>query len=106
MRSYRSRAAGLVLSAAAGAQEIWRPLSEPPAMPAARESGMATVGDIRMHYAVYGEGAPVLLIHGGLGHGDVWGFQFPALAESHQVIVADSRGHGRSTRFANLSAIN
>ena len=67
-------------------------------MPAARESGMAPVNDIEMYYAVYGEGEPVLLIHGGLGHGDVWGFQIPALAESHQVIVADSRGHGRSTR--------
>jgi pimeloyl-ACP methyl ester carboxylesterase len=40
----------------------------------------------------------VLLIHGGLGHADVWGFQVPALAEDHKVIVADSRGHGRSTR--------
>jgi pimeloyl-ACP methyl ester carboxylesterase len=51
-----------------------------------------------MYYAVYGEGEPVLLIHGGLGHADVWGFQVPALAEDHKVIVADSRGHGRSTR--------
>ena len=40
----------------------------------------------------------MLLIHGGLGNADVWGFQVPALAENHKVIVADSRGHGRSTR--------
>ena len=40
----------------------------------------------------------MLLIHGGLGSADVWGFQIPALADKHKVIVADSRGHGRSTR--------
>jgi len=67
-------------------------------MPQPRESGMALVNDIRMYYAVYGEGPPVLLIHGGLGHADIWGFQVPALAKDHKVIVADSRGHGRSTR--------
>jgi pimeloyl-ACP methyl ester carboxylesterase len=59
---------------------------------------MAPVNDIEMYYAVYGQGEPVLLIHGGLGNADVWGFQVPELAKTHQVIVADSRGHGRSTR--------
>jgi pimeloyl-ACP methyl ester carboxylesterase len=88
----------LLLSVGAGAEEIWQTLPEPPAMPAPVESGMAPVNDIRMYYAVYGEGAPVLLVHGGLGHADVWGFQVPALAETHKVIVTDSRGHGRSTR--------
>jgi pimeloyl-ACP methyl ester carboxylesterase len=86
------------LAVGAQAQEVWQTLPEPPAMPEAVESGMAPVNDIQMHYAVYGEGDPVLLIHGGLGHADVWGFQVPVLAEDHQVIVADSRGHGRSTR--------
>jgi pimeloyl-ACP methyl ester carboxylesterase len=82
----------------AQAEEVWQTLPEPPPMPEPAESGMAPVNDIEMYYAVYGEGDPVLLIHGGLGHGDVWGFQVPALAEDHKVIVADSRGHGRSTR--------
>ncbi len=90
--------AGLLLSATADAQEVWQTLPAPPAMPKPVESGMAPVNDIKMYYAVYGEGDPVLLIHGGLGHADVWGFQVPALAAGHKVIVADSRGHGRSTR--------
>jgi pimeloyl-ACP methyl ester carboxylesterase len=92
---------GLVASlwvVAAHAEEIWQTLPEPPAMPEPAESGMAPVNDIQMYYAVYGEGDPVLLIHGGLAHADVWGFQVPALAQDHKVIVADSRGHGRSTR--------
>ena len=88
----------LLLSGAARAEEIWQTLPKPPAMPTPVDSGMAPVNDIQMYYAVYGEGEPVLLIHGGLGNADVWGFQVPALAESHKVIVADSRGHGRSTR--------
>jgi pimeloyl-ACP methyl ester carboxylesterase len=91
-------AAGLLLTAAASAEEIWQTLPLPPAMPEPVESGMAPVNDIQMYYAVYGNGEPVLLIHGGLGHADVWGFQVPVLAATHKVIVADSRGHGRSTR--------
>jgi pimeloyl-ACP methyl ester carboxylesterase len=88
----------LLLVVPAHAEEIWQTLPEPPPMPAPVESGTAPVNNIQMYYAVYGQGAPVLLIHGGLGHADVWGFQVPALAETHKVIVADSRGHGRSTR--------
>jgi pimeloyl-ACP methyl ester carboxylesterase len=88
----------LALVVPAHAEEIWQTLPEPPPMPTPVESGMAPVNDIQMYYAVYGEGPPVLLIHGGLGHADAWGFQVPALAETHKVIVADSRGHGRSTR--------
>jgi pimeloyl-ACP methyl ester carboxylesterase len=69
-------------------------------MPAADESGMAPVNDIQMYYAVFNKGGPdpVLLIHGGLSNSDYWGDQVPALMKDHEVIVADSRGHGRSTR--------
>jgi pimeloyl-ACP methyl ester carboxylesterase len=91
-------AAGLLLAITAQATEIWQTLPQPPPMPQPRVSGMAPINGIRMYYAVYGAGPPVLLIHGGLGHADIWGFQVPALAKDHKVIVADSRGHGRSTR--------
>jgi pimeloyl-ACP methyl ester carboxylesterase len=90
-----------MITAAASAAERWLTLPEPPPMPAARESGFAPVNGIRMYYAVYGEGTPILLIHGGLSNADVWANQVPALvAAGHEVIVADSRGHGRSTRTA------
>jgi non-heme chloroperoxidase len=53
----------------------------------------------RIWHAGYGTGEPVILLHGGLGHGGNWGKQVPALvAAGHRVIVIDSRGHGRSTR--------
>jgi pimeloyl-ACP methyl ester carboxylesterase len=52
----------------------------------------------RIWYASYGAGAPVILLHGGLGHSGNWGYQVPALvASGHRVVLIDSRGHGRST---------
>jgi pimeloyl-ACP methyl ester carboxylesterase len=89
---------GLIVPVTTYADEIWRTLPKPPAMPKPIVSGMAPVNGIQMYYAIYGEGEPVLLIHGGLGNADIWGFQVPVLAATHRVIVADSRGHGRSTR--------
>lgn len=88
----------LFFAGSAGAEERWQTLPEPAAMPKADESGFAKVNGIDMYYAVYGAGDPVLLIHGGLGHADVWASQVAALSKSHKVIVADSRGHGRSSR--------
>lgn len=82
----------------ARAEDRWLTLPEPPAMPAATESGYAPVNGIQMYYAVYGTGDPILLIHGGLGHADIWAHQVAELSKTHKVIVADSRGHGRSTR--------
>ena len=35
------------------------------------------------------------------GYAPVNGIEIADLAKDHQVIVADSRGHGRSTRTAN-----
>ncbi|MGO6725107.1 alpha/beta fold hydrolase [Rhizobium ruizarguesonis] len=89
-----------MLLAVAGAQsaEHWAELPAFPSMPVAKTSGMADVNDIKMYYAKYGEGEPILFIHGGLGNADVWGHQVADFAKDHLVIVADSRGHGRSTR--------
>jgi pimeloyl-ACP methyl ester carboxylesterase len=91
----------MMVTAAAGAAERWQTLPEPPPMPPAGQSGFAPVNGIQMYYAAYGEGPPILLIHGGLAHADIWANQIaPLVAAGHKVIVADSRGHGRSTRTA------
>lgn len=85
-------------AAAALAADRWLSVPEPPPMPTANESGYAQVNGIEMYYATYGKGEPVLLIHGGLGHADIWANQVIDLMKDHLVIVADSRGHGRSSR--------
>jgi pimeloyl-ACP methyl ester carboxylesterase len=89
-----------VASSSARAEEVWQTLPPWPPLPTPAETAYAPVNDIEMYYAVYGAGEPLILLHGGLGHSDVWGNQIPALAERFKVITADSRGHGRSSRSA------
>jgi pimeloyl-ACP methyl ester carboxylesterase len=91
----------LAFAAPAHAEDRWMTVPDAPAMPAPASTGMAPVNGIQMYYATYGAGDPVLLIHGGLGHADIWGNQVADLMKDHLVIVADSRGHGRSTRNAD-----
>jgi pimeloyl-ACP methyl ester carboxylesterase len=83
---------------AAGGDLLWQTLPPTPVLPEAIKSGHATVNDVKIWYAVFGHGDPVILLHGGLANSNYWGHQVPVLAKRYQVIVVDSRGHGRSTR--------
>jgi len=70
-----------------------------PPLPAADEQGYVEHEGVRIWYAGYGSGSPVILLHGGNGHSGNWGYQVPALVENgYRTVVIDSRGHGRSTR--------
>jgi pimeloyl-ACP methyl ester carboxylesterase len=93
-------AASFVLAAArdAQAEDKWMQLGEVAPMPEADESGYVDVNGIELYYATYGEGKPLILLHGGLGNADYWGNQVPEFAKQYRVIVVDSRGHGRSSR--------
>jgi pimeloyl-ACP methyl ester carboxylesterase len=79
-------------------QYPWERLPPTPSLPKPERSGIAAVNGIRLWYAVFGHGDPVVMVHGGLANSDYWGLQVPVLAQHWQVIVLDSRGHGRSTR--------
>lgn len=81
-------------------QYPWERLPPAPVLPDAEHSGAAAVNGIRLWYAVFGHGDPVILLHGGLANSNYWGQQIPLLARHYQIIVLDSRGHGRSTRTA------
>ncbi|WP_428483181.1 alpha/beta fold hydrolase [Rhodopila sp.] len=76
----------------------WLILPPTPSLPKADRSGHAAVNGIELWYAVFGHGQPVVFLHGGLANANYWGLQVPAVARDYQVIVMDSRGHGRSTR--------
>jgi pimeloyl-ACP methyl ester carboxylesterase len=56
----------------------------------------AEVNGINLYFETHGTGRPMILLHGGLGSGEMFGPILPALAEHHQVIAVDLQGHGRT----------
>lgn len=61
------------------------------------EGQTVSINGIDIYFETYGAGDPLLLLHGGLANGTYFANQIPAFAEQYQVIVMDSRGHGRSS---------
>ena len=101
MRRYGSLLCLSLLLGFAGsvsAEPQWLKLPPTPALPKADRSGFAPVNGVKIWYAVFGHGSPVILLHGGLANSDYWGGQVSVLAKHYQVTAIDSRGHGRSTR--------
>ena len=56
----------------------------------------AEVNGINLYYETHGSGRPLILLHGGLGSGEMFGLLLPLLAEHHQVVAVDLQGHGRT----------
>jgi pimeloyl-ACP methyl ester carboxylesterase len=56
----------------------------------------AEVNGINLYYETHGVGRPLILLHGGLGSGEMFGPVLPALSDRHQVIAVDLQGHGRT----------
>jgi len=56
----------------------------------------AEVNGLSLYYESHGEGPPLILLHGGLGSGEMFGPVLPALAARHRVITVDLQGHGRT----------
>jgi pimeloyl-ACP methyl ester carboxylesterase len=56
----------------------------------------ADVNGLHMYYETHGRRQPIILLHGGLGSGEMFGPVIGLLAADHQVIVPDLQGHGRT----------
>jgi pimeloyl-ACP methyl ester carboxylesterase len=67
----------------------------PPAPPPT--AGRAAINGIDYGYEIRGEGAPLLMLHGGLLSFDVFDPAMPVLTKGRQVILVDLQGHGRTT---------
>ena len=56
----------------------------------------ADVNGINLYYEIHGTGRPLVLLHGGLGSGEMFAPILPTFTEHHQVIPVDLQGHGRT----------
>ena len=60
-------------------------------------SGYAPVNGIKVYYEVYGEGEPIVLLHGAFYTIDMnWGQLIPELSKTRKVIAIEMQGHGHS----------
>jgi pimeloyl-ACP methyl ester carboxylesterase len=74
-------------------------LKDPKAIPYGhnKEVGRYYTGrGFKMYYEVYGEGQPLLIIHGNGGSINNFIYQIPYFSSRYKVIIADSRSQGKS----------
>jgi len=71
--------------------------TEPAHEAQSKKGPYAKLGSVTIYFEVHGEGYPLLLLHGGFSNSEAWELLIPGLAQDYQVIIMDSRGHGRST---------
>jgi pimeloyl-ACP methyl ester carboxylesterase len=80
-----------------GTLQPWQIIPPTPHLPRSNHSGYVNIHGVKIWYAEFGKGPPVILLHGGLTNSNYWGKLIPKLAKQHRVIVMDSRNHGRSS---------
>ena len=60
-------------------------------------SGYAPVNGIKVYYEVYGQGKPIVLLHGAFYTIEMnWGQIIPELSKTRKVIAIEMQGHGHS----------
>jgi pimeloyl-ACP methyl ester carboxylesterase len=65
------------------------------------DSGYVPVNGIKVYYEVYGEGKPIVLLHGAfMTIGMNWGQLIPELSKTRKVIAIELQGHGH-TQFSD-----
>ena len=65
-------------------------------MSQAIESGYAPVEGTELYYEIYGEGAPLVMLHGGVNPSGFFGGPLAEMAGAFKVIAIHARGHGLS----------
>ena len=61
------------------------------------KSGYAPVNGIKVYYEIYGEGKPIILLHGAFYTIDMnWGELIPELSKTRKIIAIEMQGHGHT----------
>src|SRR3981081_3488255 len=61
------------------------------------DSGYVPVNGIKVYYEVYGEGRPIVLLHGAFYTIEMnWGQLIPELSKTRKVIAIELQGHGHT----------
>jgi pimeloyl-ACP methyl ester carboxylesterase len=61
-----------------------------------RTGEYADVNGLHLYFERHGAGRPLVVLHGGLGSGEMFGPILPILSANHEVILPDLQGHGRT----------
>jgi len=86
----------VIASRVAVAQPAPSPCSSAPQYGSSPDGHFAKVNGISIYYETYGEGQPLLLVHGNGGSIDRDRCQIAYFSRFRRVIISDSRSHGRS----------
>ena len=62
-----------------------------------QRTGYVPANGVNYYYEIHGQGAPLLVLHGGLGSIAMFEPDLRQLAQSRQVIAVDLHGHGRTS---------
>ena len=81
------------MASTANAQQ---PARGPAPAPEPVRTGYAPANGVDYYYEIYGQGAPLLMLHGGLGSTRLFEPGLAAIAKERQVIAVDLQGHGRT----------
>lgn len=100
--------APMALAAPSGSAGATASSPAPAPTTATPRSGVLPINGIDYYYELHGQGEPLLLLHGGLGSGTMFGPVLDTLAKRNTVILVDLQGHGRTAlgeRAFNVEAM-
>jgi pimeloyl-ACP methyl ester carboxylesterase len=67
----------------------------------AQDGKYVETNGVKIYYEMYGEGDPLLLLHGFMSSHKQWEPWIKDLSKKHLLIIPDSRGHGNSSNPSN-----
>ena len=60
----------------------------------APQTGYAPINGMQLYYEIHGEGAPLVMLHGGIVPGEMFGAPLAEMAKTHKIVAVHLQGHG------------